>query len=362
MCSDFKTAYDTIITGLTNVTKQQVPKGADVIIFGYGSMGRGLAKAARDLDINVIAFFDNNYQGMCEVENIPVVVPGSIKCEPSCFVYIATMIEQFQSEMKAQLQALGVAESQIIERVTLHECTPKVFEDEHFSGYESTYDVLADEKSKQVLLQRVQSYFQPHQFEHDAFSEQYFDLGIMQLGQGDVFVDAGCFDGETSLAFIERAGQNYGYIYAFEPDPDNQRLCDANLATTPRIGLVKKGLSEAEQTLFFKAMGTGSSTVDEQGQISIDVISLDAFLEGKQHQPTFIKMDIEGSELAALRGAEQTIRKHKPKLAICVYHKIEDVYAIPELIQSYGEYTFYMRHYTPFQTETVLYALPKKEF
>jgi len=73
---------------------------------------------------------------------------------------------------------------------------------------------------------------------------------------------------------------------------------------------------------------------------------------------TFIKMDIEGSELEALKGAQNQIKVNKPKLAICVYHKETDLITIPQFILSLNpDYKLYLRHYGNFSTELVLYAL-----
>jgi hypothetical protein len=69
-------------------------------------------------------------------------------------------------------------------------------------------------------------------------------------------------------------------------------------------------------------------------------------------------MDIEGAELESLKGAAQIIRKNKPKLAISAYHRLEDVYTLPELIKSYrDDYKFYLRHYTNSTNELVIYAV-----
>ena len=69
-------------------------------------------------------------------------------------------------------------------------------------------------------------------------------------------------------------------------------------------------------------------------------------------------MDVEGAEINALKGAEKLIKKYKPKLAICIYHKMEDMWEIPGLILSYvPEYKLYLRHYSPSKDETVLYCL-----
>ncbi len=73
-------------------------------------------------------------------------------------------------------------------------------------------------------------------------------------------------------------------------------------------------------------------------------------------------MDIERSDLEAIRGCEKIIKEQHPKLAICVYHKMEDVQEIPTLILDYYEgYDLYFRHYSPFDVETVMYAIPRKE-
>lgn len=87
-----------------------------------------------------------------------------------------------------------------------------------------------------------------------------------------------------------------------------------------------------------------------------EVRKLDDVLKGER--VTFIKMDIEGSELAALKGAANTIRSQKPKLAICIYHSPQDMLKIPIYIKSLvPEYKIYIRHYTDMMLETVCYAV-----
>lgn len=91
----------------------------------------------------------------------------------------------------------------------------------------------------------------------------------------------------------------------------------------------------------------------------MQVTTLDEELQGQR--VTFIKMDIEGAELETLQGAEKTIKSNLPKLAISIYHKPEDIFTIPSLIYQYSDcYMFYLRHYSFFDWDTVLYAVPRK--
>ena len=92
--------------------------------------------------------------------------------------------------------------------------------------------------------------------------------------------------------------------------------------------------------------------------LEIPVMPIDEAIETGD-RVTMIKMDIEGSELEALKGAKQTIQRDKPKLAICIYHKPEDIIEIPCYIKELvPRYRLYLRHYGNGDTETVLYALP----
>lgn len=69
-------------------------------------------------------------------------------------------------------------------------------------------------------------------------------------------------------------------------------------------------------------------------------------------------MDVEGAELESLKGASGTIQRYKPKLAICIYHKPEDMTEIPLYIKSLvPEYKLYVRHHSNSIAETVLYAI-----
>lgn len=205
-------------------------------------------------------------------------------------------------------------------------------------------------------LQHVSAY---HDIDPRHFNQiQYFDLPQMLLGKEDeYFVDAGAFDGETSKNFFRHCEQ--GHSYVFEPNPEQfDTVREALRAWEDRVELFPYACYDENATLSFdnEYIHASGSRISEAGKVKIPARRLDDVLAGRK--VTLIKMDIEGSELAALRGAEQIIREQRPKLAICIYHKPEDMWEIPSLILQYNpSYKLYIRHYSITNSETVLYAI-----
>ncbi|MDR2532922.1 MAG: FkbM family methyltransferase [Oscillospiraceae bacterium] len=193
---------------------------------------------------------------------------------------------------------------------------------------------------------------------------QYFSLKELNHSDEEVFVDCGTYDGQNIKDFILWAGEKgYKKIFAFEPDPicfdaSKQNLCDVKklyikkAAITDKIG---KGMLMI-QNLSKDNPGASSVLNEIHGTHETELTTLDS--EFADETVSFIKMDIEGAELSALKGGEEIIRRCKPKLAICVYHELEDLWQIPNYIWSINpNYKFYLRHYSDSWCETVLYAV-----
>ena len=186
--------------------------------------------------------------------------------------------------------------------------------------------------------------------------EQYFEDFLNLKPEGEVFVDVGGFDGFTSREFIKRS-PNYKSVYLFEPEKANITIAKQKLKNLANIFIIEKGLSNKKDIVRFSADGS-ISTITEDGGVEIHVDALDNIVDD---DVSFIKMDIEGAESLAIEGAKQTILKHHPRLAICVYHKPTDLRAIPEQIFAIrDDYDIYLRHYTEGVVETVMFFMPKK--
>lgn len=188
--------------------------------------------------------------------------------------------------------------------------------------------------------------------------KQYFEEGIMEYQDGEVFVDCGCYDFESSERLMDIC--NVKKIYAFEPDSQNVEKIKVRveaLRCMDKVKLYNCGLWNESARLSFNASGDMMSKVcvSGGGMGKVDVEALDNLIKEKV---TFIKMDIEGSEMKALQGGKNLIQTYKPKLAISIYHKLEDLVDIPSYIhQLVPEYRFFIRHYFYSPAETVLYAI-----
>jgi hypothetical protein len=105
----------------------------------------------------------------------------------------------------------------------------------------------------------------------------------------------------------------------------------------------------------FSSIGPGSRQAEGSESIDVETIAIDDWA-AESEQVNFIKMDIEGAELEALRGAERTIRWFHPRLAISVYHRPEDLVEIPRFLMRFN-YKLYLDHFTSHAEETILFAV-----
>lgn len=194
---------------------------------------------------------------------------------------------------------------------------------------------------------------------------EYFGQSFMQMSsRGGTFIDGGAWTGDTVKLFSEYVDGNYKRIHAFELDEDNFHILQRNTVEMHDVVLHHAGVGEEnERITYFVGSGDneptdGISLMKQGGEKrSAKIVRLDDALKGEQ--VTFIKMDIEGSEVAALRGAEEILRAQKPQLAVCVYHKTSDFWEIPVLIRETNpDYKLYLRHhYNRNCWGTVLYGV-----
>lgn len=239
----------------------------------------------------------------------------------------------------------------------------------------AAFSLLADEPSRHIFYQRLLRsqlsgvYFGMADLKTDP---QYFPPEfVRRLGEYEVFLDCGAYIGDTIETFREQTGDVFQAIYSFEMDKHNfEALSKSPCVKDSRIHLIQAGVSNQTAVVNYKSSGVESSyyfarvgnhELQADGIVlpTAKTVSIDDLVSNGtiKEKATFIKMDIEGAELDALHGMENLMRCEKPKLAICVYHKPEDLWEIPLYIHSIlPQYNIFLRHHSISHDETVLYA------
>lgn len=194
---------------------------------------------------------------------------------------------------------------------------------------------------------------------------------VCKAESGDIVIDAGACWGETSLYFAHEVGE-LGRVVSYEFIPSNIAVLEKNLAENPhlagRITVVPNPVwSTSGKILYYVDWGPGSRVSFQKLRSDFDdtqcqTVSIDDTVKNLSlPRVDFIKMDIEGAELHALKGAETTLRQFHPKVAISLYHALEDFKTVPQYLDGLGlKYTFYLDHHTIYENETVLFGIPVK--
>lgn len=231
------------------------------------------------------------------------------------------------------------------------------FENDFYSNlnkYQRIYNILADDESKVQFSNLINfrlSYDLKFMCSFKNIQEKQYFEDFLYFYNELIFADVGGFDGLTTHTFTKNY-PNYKSIYFFEPDESNLLKAKNILKDYRNIFYYKIGLSDKKEVVKFSSEGS-SSNINEHGTISIETDMLDNVIMGPI---SYIKMDVEGWESKVIEGAQNTIKEYKPILAVCVYHKCNDLWAIPEQVLSIrDDYKIFLRHYTEGITETVMY-------
>lgn len=225
--------------------------------------------------------------------------------------------------------------------------------------YSLIYDLLADEKSKEIFTKVINfkitfdyKFMQGFKNNHEA---QYFDRELIGDIKNISFVDGGGYVGDTATEVIKNY-PDFQKIYLIEPIAENIRIAKRELGHYQNIEFLTCGISNKKEKLYFNEEKS-FSTLYGNGSESVDVDTIDNIVK---EYVDFIKLDIEGAEQDAIDGAKETIKKYKPILAICIYHKAEDWYKIPQKVLAIeSQYKIYLRHYMEGIFESVMYFIPR---
>ncbi|WP_196604817.1 FkbM family methyltransferase [Pectinatus haikarae] len=235
------------------------------------------------------------------------------------------------------------------------------------SKIESMKEILDDDVSKEIIEEIMHIRKQKYDFTEKMKQRfhylrmkgniQYLDKDILTFTQDEIVLDAGAYNGDTMGEYYA-VNNGWKKYYCIEADAITYKKLLVKTSLFEHVDVFNVGLGKSVGKASFFSEDTMGSHLDfsgnNRGNSEIEIRTVDSFNEAF----TFIKMDIEGAEYDAILGAQKTLEKYKPKLAICIYHKNTDLWKIPLLIKKIvPEYKFKVRHYSSFNNcGTVLYA------
>jgi FkbM family methyltransferase len=369
-----------------------------VVLFGAGSAGMHLCNALKIHDVHVTCFCDNhpdNVGGDCDGR--PVIPVEDLRRNHQGSLIVISVSRQYAQQIRDQLLNLGFSADRISTPLPDHLLYYTNAVDLHWfpadlqtnaQQLQKGFDLFSDPKSRDLFIHRIalltggldyssfQRFIQlfadlicdpdPGLFSNPRYDENhfYFNSEFFPLGDLEVFANVGALVGDCALEFAnvcKTKGLQYKEIINFEPDSNNFLQLSANMNHLANVRCLPYGLWSHKARLRFSNPGQAKAgtpgSLDHNGSLEVEVASLDELLPDSEI--SFMKMDVEGAEMEALRGAADTIRRSKPKLAISVYHKRNDIFEIPIFIHQLNPgYKLYLRHHSTTFGETILFAVP----
>lgn len=225
--------------------------------------------------------------------------------------------------------------------------------------YIKIFNLLNDKLSKNIFIKilnfKISFDLSFMQGFTNNFEEQYFSKDIIKKQDNVVFVDGGGYVGDT-LPNIIKNYPNYKKIYTIEPNTLHINIAKRDFKNTRDIEFINCGLGKNKEEILENNSTQNNCKHDYQ---ALNINTIDNLIKEKID---YIKLDIEGAEQDAIIGATKSIKKHHPILAICIYHKAQDWYKVPQLVlQIREDYNIYLRHYMEGVYETVMYFIPKRK-
>lgn len=363
------------------VRAKLTPFADKILLYGAGSSGIAFLYNLRKIGITPLFFVDSDERKagiLCE--DIEVILPQEIPVrvgeDALVIVCINTDGKRYCKSFDEALRVGGhhavygklrdVGCKNIIdytyfrhcfalftdEKYNAPSCSDIYLMEKHEEEIAKVYEYLSDEVSREVYEKIVKFRLLDDTLSVPTMSQekQYFEDDIYQNREGAVFVDCGAYNGISFQTFLRKNAKGFLKYYGVEPEEYNFRLLKEYIMTLPenireKVHLINKAVwNHGEGAKIYALHGPGSFIANDIGTEIVETITIDDLLEGEK--VTYLKMNIEGSEKEALRGAEQAIRKWKPDLAIAGYHRTDDMWKIPMMIHEYRpDYQLRLRSY-----------------
>lgn len=345
--------------------------GEPVWVFGTGSFGRAVARACASEGVDVQGFvqtepFDafvdglpvRSWRGLNSIDrdmslllgifnrDIPIDSLVRLVNESGCdrVVYPWDLHAQFPKELGWRY---WLANSNLLRA--------------HAADLNRSYERLADERSR-TCLKRLVDFRLGLDIDYASFVDeeaQYFnELTLPHIGRKELnYLDGGAYDGETFRQLFAKTSVNHAWL--LEPDSTNYSKLTGLVRSLSLPGsCLPLALGDGYRLSRFSSGLGEAGHLNESGDQGIATVAVDDLLAGQNVD--FIKLDVEGAEEAALRGAARTIESQRPVLALSCYHHPTDLWRLPDFLSELAPgYRLFLRQHTYNSFDLVLYGIPE---
>ncbi len=357
--------------------------GRDIVLMGAGGLGRRTLAGLRRQGVEPLAFADNGTgrQGTM-VDGLAVWSPEAAAREfgrraafvvtiwganrPHRFAHSRDQLRALGCDVVCSFPALFWKYSEALLPFYLQDLPSRLLEEG--AAVRAAFDLWHDDAScaEYVAQVRFRSSADFDGLSHPVAHPQYAPGDLFAWRDEEWIVDGGAYDGDSVRMWSALHGDRFGHILALEPDPGNfVKLQETVAALAPaarqKVDCRQVALASESGVLHLDATGTAASAATHApsaGAIAVRAETIDSLLQGAG--PTLIKLDIEGFEIDALRGARQTIEQFAPIVAVCVYHRQDHLWTIPLLLREMrDDYALFLRPHNEEGWDLVCYAVPR---
>lgn len=351
-----------------------------IVLYGAGSAGIAFLYYLRDVGINPVCFADGNpdkWGTVCEGipiidyrnivttvgEDALVIVTINTDGKKYCKSFDETLRVGGHTRVHKNLKEAGcknVIDYTYFRRCRMlfrgdkynfPSCSDVYLMEQHEDDLCKVYSLLADDMSREVFekLVRFRMLDDSIHIPTEMQDKQYFEYDFYPKSEEEIFVDCGAYNGISLGTFLKENDYKFKKYYGIEPDRDNFVKLEKYIADLPaevqkKTVIFNKAVYDSAGKIQLYNLNGPGSFISDIGRQETEIIMIDDLLD--EDGATYIKMNIEGSELQALRGATKTIKSCQTKLAIAGYHKTWDLWEVPLLIYDMNsDYSFYLRSY-----------------
>lgn len=345
---------------------KKLPKTKQIIIFGAGDLGlKVVLPLIKGSGHKIAAIWDNdkNKQGNI-VDDIKIISYEELKQYKDFIIvvgsnYIYQEMERVDALNCSEIiqialteDILNVADEYIQKTIKAVTDMKKLFKDE--KSIESIDSFLDYLKNRDVSVFHKVSTNEKHYLVKEV---------IDTLRPSDVLVDLGAFIGEFPID-LAKSAIPFKKCYCFEISKKNCKRLILNIGQfglNGKVECIEKAVSDHCGEIYINDNGANTKICQEKTDNKVETITLDKFF--KETRINYIKTDIEGAEMEALKGATDVLKRDRPILAISIYHSLSDYQNIPIFLNNLLEnYKFFIRNHSIYCAEIVLYAIPNERF